>query len=30
MVLVGDSLYVADTDAVLRFPYQPGETKITL
>ena len=29
MVLVGDSLYVADTDAVLRFPYQPGETKIT-
>jgi len=29
MVLVGDSLYVADTDAVLRFPYQPGETRIT-
>jgi glucose/arabinose dehydrogenase len=29
MVLVGDSLYVADTDAVLRFPYRPGETKIT-
>src|SRR5206468_3899299 len=29
MVLVGDSLYVADTDAVLRFPYQMGETKIT-
>jgi len=29
MALVGDSLYVADTDAVLRFPYQPGETRIT-
>lgn len=29
MVLVGDSLYVADTDAVLRFPYKTGETKIT-
>jgi glucose/arabinose dehydrogenase len=29
MALVGNDLYVADTDAVLRFPYQPGETKIT-
>ncbi|HEY2295380.1 MAG TPA: sorbosone dehydrogenase family protein [Thermoanaerobaculia bacterium] len=29
MALVGDSLYVADTDAVLRFPYQPGETRVT-
>jgi glucose/arabinose dehydrogenase len=29
MVLVGNDFYVADTDAVLRFPYQPGETGIT-
>jgi glucose/arabinose dehydrogenase len=29
MVLVGSDLYVADTDAVLRFPYQTGETRIT-
>ncbi len=29
MALVGDALYVADTDAILRFPYQPGETRIT-
>jgi glucose/arabinose dehydrogenase len=29
MVLVGNDLYVADTDALLRFPYQPGETSIT-
>ena len=29
MVLVGGDLYVADTDAVLRFPYQTGQTKIT-
>ncbi|HVI99942.1 MAG TPA: sorbosone dehydrogenase family protein [Sphingomonas sp.] len=29
MALMGDSLYVADTDALLRFPYQPGQTKIT-
>ena len=29
MVLVGNDLYVADTDAVLRFPYQTGETQIT-
>lgn len=29
MVLVGDALYVADTDAVMRFPYREGETKIT-
>src|SRR4051794_27778675 len=26
MALVGDSLYVADTDAVMRFPYKQGET----
>ncbi|MFL6235713.1 MAG: sorbosone dehydrogenase family protein, partial [Thermoanaerobaculia bacterium] len=29
MALVGDSLYVADTDAVMRFPYKQGETRIT-
>jgi glucose/arabinose dehydrogenase len=29
MALVGNWLYVADTDAILRFPYTPGETQIT-
>ncbi len=29
MALVGDDLYVANTDAIVRFPYQPGETRIT-
>lgn len=29
MVLVGNNFYVADTDAVLRFPYKDGETQIT-
>ena len=29
MTLVGDALYVANTDAVLRFPYEEGETRIT-
>jgi glucose/arabinose dehydrogenase len=29
MALVGNTLYVADTDALLAFPYQPGQTKIT-
>jgi glucose/arabinose dehydrogenase len=28
MVLVGNDLYVANTDALLRFPYQPGQTRI--
>jgi glucose/arabinose dehydrogenase len=28
MALVGDELYVANTDAVLRFPYRGGETRI--
>jgi glucose/arabinose dehydrogenase len=28
MVLVDGSLYVADTDALLRFPYRRGETSI--
>jgi glucose/arabinose dehydrogenase len=29
MALVGDALYVANTDAVVRFPYQSGDTRIT-
>lgn len=29
MALVGNELYVANTDAVLRFPYTPGQTSIT-
>ncbi|WP_407070676.1 PQQ-dependent sugar dehydrogenase [Paraburkholderia rhynchosiae] len=29
MALVGDQLYVADTDALLRFPYHAGDTQIT-
>ncbi len=28
MTLVGNDLYVADTDALLRFHYEPGETVI--
>ena len=30
MALVGDQFYVANTDAVLRFPYQTGQTSITV
>ena len=30
MALIGDQLYVADTDAVLRFPFKVGDTKITV
>jgi len=30
MALVGDQLYIADTDALLRVPFRPGETKITV
>jgi hypothetical protein len=30
MVLVGNNLYIADTDAVLRFPYQTGQTQISV
>lgn len=26
--LVGDTLYVANTDSIVKFPYVPGETKI--
>lgn len=29
MALVGNVLYVANTDAVVRFPYTPGTTRIT-
>ena len=29
MALVGDSLFVANTDAVMRFPYRTGDTEIT-
>ncbi|HTT97410.1 MAG TPA: sorbosone dehydrogenase family protein [Rhizomicrobium sp.] len=29
MALVGDTFYVADTDALLAFPYKTGETQIT-
>jgi glucose/arabinose dehydrogenase len=29
MTLVGGDLYVANTDALLRFPYQLGQTKIS-
>ena len=29
MTLSGDALYVANTDAVLRFPYRAGDTQIT-
>jgi hypothetical protein len=28
MALVGDRLYVANTDAVLSFPYTPGDTRL--
>ena len=29
MALAGDHLYVANTDSVVRYPFKPGETKIT-
>jgi glucose/arabinose dehydrogenase len=29
MVLVGNDFYVADSDAILKFPYRDGDTKIT-
>lgn len=28
MALIGDSFYVANTDAVMRFPYEKGQTRI--
>jgi glucose/arabinose dehydrogenase len=27
--LIGDSLYVANTDAIVKFPYRPGQTEMT-
>ena len=30
MTLVGNTLYVADTDAILAFPYAAGQTSITV
>ena len=29
MALIGNDLYVANTDAVMRFHYEPGQTRIT-
>jgi glucose/arabinose dehydrogenase len=29
ITLVGNTLYVANTDGIVRFPYTPGETRIT-
>ena len=29
MALIGNDLYVADTDAILKFPYHEGDTAIT-
>ncbi|MBE7939515.1 sorbosone dehydrogenase family protein [Ramlibacter aquaticus] len=29
MVLVGDTLYIADADAIVKVPYHAGETQIT-
>ena len=29
MALIGDRLYIANTDAVVRFPYRDGDTHIT-
>ena len=29
VVVVGNDLYVADTDGILRFPFTPGQTSIT-
>ena len=29
VVLVGSDLYVANTDAIVRYPYNEGDTKIT-
>ncbi len=29
MALVGDDLYVANTDALMRYPYHDGQTRIT-
>ena len=29
MALVGDDFYVADSDAIMKFPYHAGDTRIT-
>ncbi len=29
MLILGNSFYVANTDGLLKFPYQPGQTKMT-
>jgi glucose/arabinose dehydrogenase len=29
VALVGNDLYVANTDAIVRYPYNPGDTRIT-
>ena len=29
MLILGNTFYVANTDGLLQFPYQPGQTKIT-
>lgn len=29
MALIGDELFVANTDAVVRFPYKAGDTRVT-
>jgi glucose/arabinose dehydrogenase len=29
MLVLGNSFYVANTNGVMKFPYQPGDTKIT-
>jgi len=29
MTFIGDRLYVANTDSVVRYPFKPGDTKIT-
>ncbi len=29
MALIGNDFYVANTDSIMRFPYQPGQTRIT-
>jgi glucose/arabinose dehydrogenase len=28
MALIGNTLYVADSDAILTFPYRPGDTEL--
>lgn len=29
MTLVGDTLYIANADGIVSFPYQPGQTEVT-